>query len=97
MKDVQKVVAKLMISLQTEGEKGMVAVLDNSAPGNPLKSMEYKKVRVALVHRLLLKFLVVALVYRGACGCRARAPLVCMRHRRLNEWTLLRTGMRLHA
>lgn len=44
MKDVQKVVAKLMSSLQTQGEKGMVEVLANSAPGNPLASMEYQKV-----------------------------------------------------
>ena len=31
MKDVQKVVAKLMTSLQTEGEKGMVVVLEPSS------------------------------------------------------------------
>ena len=54
-KDVQKVVAKLMSSLQSQGEKGMVEVLANSAPGNPFTAMEYQKVRFV----------------RGSCALRA--------------------------
>ena len=69
MKDVQKVVAKLMTSLQTEGEKGMVVVLDNSAPNNPLKSMDYEKVRVAVVYRFLplLSSMLLCIGARATC------------------------------
>ena len=41
---LSQVVGMLMKSLQKEGEKGMEAVLANSAPGNPLKTMPYDKV-----------------------------------------------------
>jgi len=83
MKDVQKVVAKLMSSLQTQGEKGMVEVLANSAPGNPLASMEYQKVRFA----------------RGLCArdLHAPAPHIRIIKRRLTGWALAHAGVRLHA
>jgi len=44
MDNVGKVVADLMATLQTEGDKGMEKVLATSAPGNPFVDLGYEKV-----------------------------------------------------
>ncbi len=98
MKDVQKVVAKLMTSLQTEGEKGMVVVLDNSAPNNPLKSMEYEKVRVAVVYRFFaFVYLLLMLLFIGTRATGVLARLFCARERKGSLHGHLCIGVQLHA